>query len=103
MIKTIIALFLLLPFVKGSSQDVQFDTKFSEPFAVFQFLNSLSDKSSDNVFKRLFTRSSFATEEYTSLVAQFDSLNINYSYDFTDYPTGQKVGIDVPNLLRRNL
>jgi hypothetical protein len=30
-------------------------------------------------------------------------LNIDYSYDFTDYPPGQKVGIDVPNLLRRNL
>lgn len=101
--KPVIGFLLLLAFQKSSSQDVQFESKFSEPFAVYQFLNSLSAKSPDNVYKRAFNRSSFATKTYTDLIAQFDSLNIDYSYEFTDYPAGQKVGIDVPDLLRRNL
>jgi len=103
MIKSTIVLFLALTSLKSFSQDVQFETKFSEPFAVFQFMNSLSTKSLDNIYKKLFNRSTFNTNTYTDLIAQFDSLNMNYSYDFTDYPAGQKVGIDVPNLLRRNL
>src|SRR5436190_8324928 len=102
MIRSAILLTLVVS-VKAFSQEVKFETKFSEPFAVYQFLNSLSAKSPDNVYKRLFNRSNFATKTYTDLIAQFDSLNIDYSYDFTDYPAGQKVGIDVPNLLRRSL
>ena len=102
MIRSAILLTLIVS-VKAFSQEVKFETKFSEPFAVYQFLNSLSAKSPDNAYKRLFNRSNFATKTYTDLIAQFDSLNIDYSYDFTDYPAGKKVGIDVPNLLRRNL
>lgn len=96
-------LLLLSIYAESFSQQVNFETKFSEPFAVFQFMNSISFKSPDNVYKRLFTRSNFATKKYTDLIAQFDSLNIEYSYEFADYPAGQKVGIDVPDLLRRNL
>jgi hypothetical protein len=102
MIRSAIFLSVLVS-VKAFSQDVKFETKFSEPFAVYQFLNSLSTKSPDNVYKRSFNRSNFATQPYKDLIAQFDSLNIDYSYDFTEYPAGQKVGIDVPDLLRRNL
>ena len=103
MIKSALALLLLFIYLQGVSQDVQFQTKFSEPFAVFQFMNSLSSRSPVNVYKTLFNRSNFATKTYTDLIAGFDSLNIDYSYDFSDYPAGQKIGIDVPNLLRRNL
>ena len=102
MIKLKILLLVLIS-IKGSSQVIQFDTKFSEPFAVFQFMNSLSAKSPDNVYKRLFNNSTFANKTYTDAIARFDSLNLNYSFDFNDYPAGQKVGIDVGNLLRRNL
>jgi hypothetical protein len=94
---------LLLNCLKGFSQDVIFKTKFSEPFAVFEFINSLSAKSPDNVYKRLFNHSNFSVKRFKDLIGQFDTLSIDYSYDFTDYPAGQKVGIDVPNLLRRNL
>lgn len=97
----ITGLILLISFT-GFSQNIQFETRFSEPFAVFQFINSLS-ATQENVYKRLFSRSVFFTKKYTDLIAQYESLKINYEYDFTDYPPGQKVGIDVPNLLRRNL
>lgn len=103
MIRPALFLLLLLTCLKSASQNVQFETRFSRPFAVFQFFSSLSAKSPDNVYKTLFNRSGFAAKPYIDLVAQFDSLNIDYSYDFSDYPPGQKVGIDVPNLLRRNL
>src|SRR5579872_7127479 len=104
MTRSVIAfLLLLLNSASASAQDIQFVTKFSEPFAVFQFINSLSNKNHDNVYKRLFSHSSFATKKYTDLISQYSSLNLTYEYDFTDYPAGQKVGIDVPNLLRRNL
>ncbi len=103
MIKSAIALLSFFIFSETFSQNVQFEAKFSEPFAVFQFMNSLSAKSADNVYKRLFSHSKFNTKTYTGLIARFDSLNINYSYEFNDYPAGQKVGIDVPDLLRRNL
>ena len=89
--------------VKTYSQDVQFQTKFSEPFAVLQFMESLSLKSPDNVYKKLFNHSHFSNKTSTDLIGQFDSLYIGYSYDFTDYPAGQKIGIDVSYLLSRNL
>ena len=103
MIKRIIALLMVFAVAKSHSQNVQFETKFSEPFAVFQFMNSLSDKSPDNVYKKLFNESKFSTEPNTHLIAEFDSLYIGYNYDFTDYPAGEKMGIDVSYLLRRNL
>ncbi len=100
--KPVILLLICFIALKGFSQNIRFETRFSEPFAVFQFINSLS-ATRDNVYKKLFSRSAFFTKKYTGLIAQYDSLNINYEFDFTDYPAGQKVGIDVPNLLRRNL
>jgi len=103
MIKSIIVLLMVFTVAKSYSQNVQFETKFSEPFAVFQFMNSLSAKSPNNVYKKLFNHSNFSTKPNTDLIAQFDSLYIGYNYDFTDYPAGQKMGIDVSYFLRRNL
>jgi hypothetical protein len=103
MIKSVVLLLLVFTVAKSYSQNVQFETKFSEPFAVFQFMNSLSAKSPDNVYKKLFNHSDFSTKTNKDLIAQFDSLYIDYNYDFTDYPAGQKIGINVPLLLSRNL
>jgi hypothetical protein len=102
MIKLALPLIFLVS-IKGFSREIQFETKFSEPFAVFQFMNSLSSKTADNVYKKMFRRSELNTKKYTDLIARFDSLNLNYSYEFTDYPAGQKVGGDIPDFLRRNL
>jgi hypothetical protein len=64
---------------------------------------SLSGRSPVNVYKSLFNRSIFHNKTYEHLIIQFDSLNLNYACDFTGYPPGQKISIDVPNLLKRNL
>ena len=101
--KLFISVLLFISSLTVSSQKVQFEIKFSEPFAVFQFMNSLSRRSSDNVYKKLIHQSNFDVKAYQDLITQFDSLNIDYSFEFADYPAGQKVGIDVPGLLRKNL
>lgn len=95
--------FVLLISLNSQSQQINIETKFSEPFTVFQFMNSLSANAGNNIYKKLFTQSHFNNKTYTDLIAQFDSLNINYSYDFDDYPAGEKMGIDVPFLLNRSL
>jgi hypothetical protein len=101
MTKSIILVLLIS--ISGHSQPVQFQTKFSEPFAVFQFVNSLSAGSLNNVYKKLYNGSRFARKEYNDLISQFDSLNLGYNFEFNDYPAGQKVGIDVSSFLKRNL
>src|SRR6476646_4076034 len=102
--RRLIFLYLFLLIIQGAtSQSVQFETKFSEPFAVFQFMNSLSGNSPGNVYKKLFQQSSSNTRSKQDLITVFDSLHIAYSFEFSDYLPGQKVVIDVPDLLRRNL
>jgi len=101
MTKSIILVLLIS--ISGHSQPVQFQTKFSEPFAVFQFVNSLSAGSLNNVYKKLYNGSRFARKEYNDLISQFDSLNLGYNFEFNDYPAGQKVGIDVSSFMKRNL
>src|SRR6516164_10626759 len=103
MTKSAITVLMIFTVARSFSQNVQFETKFSEPFAVFQFMYSLSGRSPVNVYKSLFNRSIFHNKTYEHLIIQFDSLNLNYACDFTGYPPGQKISIDVPNLLKRNL
>lgn len=91
-----------LPLV-GFSQDVKFEVKFSEPLAVFEFIKSLSPTAPDNSYKKLFTQSSFNSKKYTDLLAQADSLHLEYGYEFNEYPIDQKVGGYSESLLKRNL
>jgi len=98
---------LLFPFfiiaLYSFSQDISFETKFSEPLAVYQFLNSLSSKAGSNPYKKLFTASKFNTKEYLDRITQFDSINKNYGYEFAEYPAGQKIGGYSESFLKRNL
>jgi len=104
MIRSAIPLLLsLLASIKSFSQNIRFETKYSEPLAVYQFVASLSEKARDNPYKKLFSSSSFNTKPYTNLVAQFDSLNLENGYEFTAYPIDQKVGGYSESFLKRNL
>ncbi len=102
--KKISILFLLFSFViKTWGQETKFEVKFSEPLAVFVFVENLSTHYPDNPFKKLFTNSKFNQDKYNKLIAEFDTLNIDYSYDFTEYPYGQKFPGMTGSLLKRNL
>lgn len=88
-----------------SGQEPSFQVRFSEPLAVLNFVNNLSSKAfvPDNPFKKLFVSSKFNQEKYQRLIAEFEKLNIAYTYEFTEYlKTGKESGSTV-YLLKKNL
>ncbi|MBS1605503.1 MAG: hypothetical protein JST42_22760 [Bacteroidetes bacterium] len=87
----------------GFSEKQAFIVKYSEPLAVYEFVSNLSANAPDNNFKKLYLASAFNLENYRRLITRFDSLNIDLSYEYTDYPYGQKIGGSTISLLRKEL
>src|SRR5687768_4348777 len=68
-----------------SGQEPDFRVKFSEPLAVYVFVQSLSSKSRfapNYPFKKMFTDSRFNQEKYKALVAEFETLTLDYHYEY---------------------
>lgn len=84
-------------------QGPRFDIKFSEPLAIFVYVEQLSSKQQDNAFKKQFLTSLYNREKYKSLLAQFDTLRLNYTYEFDGYPYGAKTPGMTEALLKKNL
>jgi hypothetical protein len=84
-------------------QELNFQVKFSEPLAVLNFVNNLSSNAPNNSFKQLFNSSKFNQAKYQSLIAEFDKLNIDVTYEFPEYPRGEQIGGSTLSLLKRNL
>lgn len=84
-----------------SGQKPTFQVKFSEPLAVFVFVQNISSKAfvPDNPFKKLFTASKFNQEKYKALIAVFDTLTLDYTYEYGP----EKLGGSTWLLLKRNL
>src|SRR6202035_3427098 len=100
--RLIISLHLLFLFnVQG--QKPIFRIKFSEPLAIFEFINQLSANAPNNPFKTIFEQSKYNTAVCRNSLARFDQLHIDYSYEFTRYPYAQKIGGSTISLLKRNL
>jgi len=95
--------FFLFTYLFSFSQGPRFDIKFSEPLAIFVYVDQLSSKHPDNVFKKQFGTSIYNREKYKSLLAQFDTLRINYSYDFDGFPYGSKIPGMTEALIKKNL
>jgi hypothetical protein len=85
------------------AQGPPFEIKYSEPLAVYVFVNELSSKKGDNTFKQLFLRSLYNRYKYTKLLAQFDTLMISYTYEFQEYPYSSKLPGMTEALLKKNL
>ncbi|HSU28499.1 MAG TPA: hypothetical protein VLJ68_08970 [Chitinophagaceae bacterium] len=98
-------LFFLLLFVHLSTtaQTVKFEVKFSKPFAVLEFIQSLSSQSGPNPFRKIFNISEFNTGKYNGLIAAFDAIPIDYEYAFRDYPPFTKRGGSAEYLLKQTL
>ena len=103
--KKSISTFVLLSLIclRCLPQEGHFQVKFSEPLAVFQFLDNLSANAPPNVFKTTFNGSKFNDDKYKQLIAEYDKLNIDYGYEYTSYPYAQKIGGSTESLLKRNL
>lgn len=85
------------------AQKVQFNIKYSEPLAVFVFMQQLSEHYPDNVFKKTFQESEYNTKHYKDIIAQFEQLAIDYSYTFPAYPYGSKVPMQTRDMLKKNM
>lgn len=71
--------------------------------AVFVYVEHLSARHGDNAFKKKFQSSSFYNEKYKGLLGQFDTLRLNYTYDFEQYPFSSKVPGMTEGLLKKSL
>ncbi|MBL7706055.1 MAG: hypothetical protein JNM21_10975 [Taibaiella sp.] len=85
------------------AQKVQFNIKYSEPLAVFVFLQQLSENYPDNVFKKTFQESKYNTAHYKGIIARFGQLPIDYSYTFPAYPYGAKIPMQTRDMLKKNM
>lgn len=99
---TILTLFLCW-LLQSNAQAPKIETKYSEPLAVYLFTKNLQPYQGDNAFKKAFTQSSFNTPKYQDLIAQLDSLQTDYSYQYLEYPYGNKIPGMTSGLLKKNL
>lgn len=93
-------LFLTI-FVFG--QKTTFKIKYSEQLAVFVFMQNLSENYPENVFKTEFQKSKYNVEKYKNMLSKFDKLNIDYSYQFEEFPYGSKIPMQTRDILKKNL
>lgn len=84
-------------------QGPKFEIKFSEPLAVFVYVEHLSAKHGDNALKKQFQNSIYFKDKYKELLRQFDSLRLNYVYEFDHYPACSKIPGMTEGLLKKNL
>lgn len=87
----------------SATAEIQFQVKFSRPYAVTVFIRNLSAQRGPNPFKKLFTDSKFNNERYKSLLASFDSIYVNYEHSFRDYPPFTKQGAETGSILNQHL
>lgn len=99
--KFLLTLLFLTNFAFG--QNVKFNIKYSEQLAVFVFIQNLSENYPENVFKTEFKKSKYNVEKYKNMLSKFDSLNIDYSYQFAEYPYGSKTPMQTRDILKKNL
>jgi len=98
-------LFLILICTKSlfGQDSPEINIRFSKLYATYEFIQKLSDKHPDNIYKKTFKNSKFNTKEYTDLIKHFDILKIHEKYDFQGYPTEQKIPGTTTNIIKKNL
>jgi hypothetical protein len=96
-------LLISISFIRLTSAQPKFDIKFSEPLAVFVFVQQLSPGYPGNSFKSAFTGSAYDREKYKNLITRFDNLTFSYAYEFSSFPTGSKMPGLTDRLLKKNL
>lgn len=101
--KISILLLVFLKVISVSGQKPNFQVKFSESLAVFEFVHNLSAYAPNNPFKELFTSSKFNQEKYKKLITEFDQLKLEYNYEYPEYPYAQKIIGSTESLLKKNM
>ena len=84
-------------------QKINFNIKYSEPLAVFIFMQNLSENYPENIFKAEFKKSKYNNDIYKNLIIKFDNLAIDYSYQFEEFPYASKTPMQTRDILKKNL
>jgi len=95
--------FLLVAQITYGQQLMQFKVAYAELYAVYDFLEKISDNYPGNAFKTEFLASKYNTEKYKSLVSQLDTLKIDYAYNFDQYSPTLKTALASRSLIEKNL
>ena len=85
------------------AQKPTFEIKYSEQLAVFVFIENLTERYPENVFKNEFSKSKYNIESYINVISKFDKLSIDYSYEFDEFPNGSKIPMQTRDILKKNL
>lgn len=85
------------------AQKPTFHVQYSEPLAVFVFAKSLGINYGENPFKNEFKKSKYNVPKYTDLIAMLDTLQIDFSYQYYEYPYGSKIPGMTSAILKKNL
>jgi len=101
--KILLTITLSLVTLLGWAQQPTFTIRYSEPLAVYVFAKNLTVNYGENPFKKRYTQSAYNTEQYNDLIAQLDTLSIEYTYSFSEYPYGSKVPGMTEGLLKKNM
>ncbi|PIF00239.1 MAG: hypothetical protein CR994_07190 [Maribacter sp.] len=81
----------------------EINIKFSKLYATYEFVQKLSSKYPDNLYKKTFYESKYNTEKYNGLIKRFDTLKIYETYEFQGYPVEQKIPGITTNFIKKNL
>ena len=102
--KQLLFTFICANFVLSTfAQQTKFEVKYSEPLAVYVFVQNLSDNYPDNPFKTEFVKSIFYQDKYKELIMQFDNIDLSYTYPFENFPFFSKMPGRIDRLIKKNL
>ncbi|WP_129021245.1 hypothetical protein [Edaphocola flava] len=86
-----------------SQQHIDFNVRFSELYATYDFMTKISDNYPDNELKTIFEQSAYNTASNREGLRRFEQLPIDYAYAFPQFPKPMKTGLMSRDLLERNL
>lgn len=86
-----------------SAREPVFKVVYAPLLAEFTFLEQLGSSNPEAPARKAFRSSEYNTQEYRDLLALFDTLQIDYHYEFGNYPEGLKTPGMTRTLLRQQL
>lgn len=95
---------LFLSFIVSIRADLPvLNIRYSDLYATSEFVKKLLSYYPPNSYKAVFENSAYSTREYISALEKFETLRLDYNYEFEEYPFGQKIPVMSSTLLDRNL
>jgi len=82
---------------------MKFKVAYAELYATYDFLSKLSDSYPDNALKSEFSKSRYNTETCRKMIRQLDTLKLDYTYYFEQYPPTLKNAFSSRSQFEKNL